>query len=108
MPGINRLQTTILQLNGDVTSKSKLAESLQNSAQTHRDAGDDVKAQSEQDSADRYFQEAQDIESQIAGMQAMMSAKQIKKDHIDKQFDEITKNYEKEVVKLKNDADKLT
>ncbi|MEO5499517.1 MAG: hypothetical protein ABIR46_03390, partial [Candidatus Saccharimonadales bacterium] len=75
MPGINRLQTTIMQLNGDVSSKTKLAESLQSSSQTHRDTGDEVKAQTEQDSADRYFQEAQDIENQIASMQAVMMTK---------------------------------
>ena len=78
MPGANRLETTIIQLNGDIKSKQSMVDSLQASAKTHAENGDDVRAKTDQDSADRYTEDLNNLQSQIASMQIMMQVKKQK------------------------------
>ncbi len=107
MTGSSRLQTTIMQLNGDLESKQKLAESLLTSAKTHADSGDDVKAKLEQESAEKYQKEAEEIQGKIANMQALITVNHLRVKSIEKDIDNLTSNYKKELDKLESERDSL-
>ncbi len=107
MPGSSRLETTIMQLNGDIKSKQHMVDSLQASAKTHAENGDDASAQTDQASAERYIKDVNNLQSQIASMQTMVQVKRHKAKTIKEEMEQMTKQYEQDIAKLKSERDSL-
>ena len=90
---INALRMQIQKLNDEADNKRKLAQSLQSSAETHLGSGDDVKGATEQQSADRYIQDAELAERQLEDMERELLDRERRLGEIDAELTRLDKDY---------------
>lgn len=103
MPSLSTLHNSKEQLHSKHKSNLKLAEDLERSAETHRANGDDIRADLDQKSADRYKNDANITLTEIGAIEAEIQRRENKAQEISSKITALDDNYKRERQKLEND-----
>ena len=104
---MNTLEHSRSEHQASAESKRKLADSLMVSAENHEKAGDTVNAERDRASAERYQQEADDLEKTAYNLENEIRQKRSEAQRIEQKIDEAKKRHQKEVADLEKEKGSL-